>query len=68
MTKIVTVIIDTPLCGADPDNNQLTAHFSFGETQINVRCVDEATGKEQQAKLLFDSSEVLKGAAMCTAC
>jgi len=67
MTKIVTVVIDTPVCGAEPDRNKLTAHFSFGETQISVRCVDEATGKEQQSKLIFDSSEVLKGADMWAA-
>lgn len=61
MVKVATVRVDIP-AGAykDPDYYQLTAHFSFGEAQLSVRCVDEQTGQERRAVLLFDSSEVNK--------
>jgi hypothetical protein len=58
MTKIATVVLETPLCGLDPNNNKLTAHFNFSETEISVRCVDERTGRTQKAALRFDSVEV----------
>jgi hypothetical protein len=67
MMKIASVVVHTPNCGANPDANKLTAHFNFSETQISVRCVDESTGKEQQAQLSFDSSEVLAEAGFSTA-
>lgn len=59
MVKIASVVLDTPLCGAKPGANKLTAHFNFSETQISVCCVDRMTGRMQQAQLLFDSAEVL---------
>ena len=62
MMKIASVVVKTPYCGANPRSNKLTAHFNFSETQISVRCVDETTGKERQAQLNFDSSEVLADA------
>jgi hypothetical protein len=62
MMKIASVVLKTPYCGANPRSNKLTAHFNFSETQISVRCVDQSTGKEEQARLKFDSSEVLAGA------
>jgi hypothetical protein len=59
MVKIAGVVVKTPNCGANPGANKLTVHFNFSETQISVRCVDESTGKVEQAQLSFDSSEVL---------
>lgn len=58
MTRIATVVVETPLCGVDPSTNQLTAHFNFSETEISVRCGDECTGRSQKAVLRFDSVEV----------
>lgn len=59
MVKIASVVLDTPLCGAAPGANKLTAHFNFSETQISVSCMDRKTGRTQQAQLLFDSAEVV---------
>jgi hypothetical protein len=67
MTKIATVVVNTPLCGANTGANKLTAHFNFSETQINVRCVDERTGQEKIAQLQFDSTEVLGDTGVCAA-
>jgi hypothetical protein len=61
MVKISTVKIDIPPGSyTDPDSYSLTAHFSFGEAQISVRCVDEQTGQDRRTVLLFDSSEASK--------
>eukprot|EP00775_Hariotina_reticulata_P011136 gene11136-11289_t len=61
MVKISTVRIDIPPGSyTDPDSYSLTAHFSFGEAQITVRCVDEQTGQDRHTVLLFDSSEAIK--------
>jgi hypothetical protein len=59
MTKIATVRVEFPPCASDPESYTLTAEFSFGETQINVRCVDEQTGQATRTELLFDSTEAL---------
>lgn len=59
MVKVATVYIDIPPGSyTNPRDYCLTTHFSFGEAQISVRCVDEQTGRERNAVLLFDSSEV----------
>lgn len=58
MTQIATVVIETPLCGANPDDNSLAVCFNFSETQITVSCTDEQTGKQQKTQLLFDGCEV----------
>ena len=59
MTKIATVRVEFPHCDSDPESYTLTAEFSFGETQISVRCVDEQTGYEVSTHLLFDSTEAI---------
>jgi len=65
MVKISTVRIDIPSGSyTDPDSYSLTAHFSFGEAQISVRCVDEQTGRDRRTVLLFDSSEASKDSLM----
>lgn len=66
MTRIASVQVDFPPV-SDPDLYTLTAEFSFGETQISVRCVDENTGKEVHTELLFDSSEMLDAMVAATA-
>jgi hypothetical protein len=58
MTKVGTVHVEFPPADADPESYVLTAEFSFGETQISVRCVDEQTGKEVRTEVLFDSTEL----------
>ncbi|KAF6254621.1 hypothetical protein COO60DRAFT_300966 [Scenedesmus sp. NREL 46B-D3] len=61
MVKIASVRVDIqPGSYKDPDDYALSANFSFGEAQITVRCVDEQTGNEQRAALLFDSSELCR--------
>jgi hypothetical protein len=59
MTKIATVRVEFPPTDADPESYVLTADFSFGETQISVRCVDEQTVQQTRVELLFDSVEAL---------
>jgi hypothetical protein len=59
MTKIATVRVEFPPTDADPESYVLTAEFSFGETQISVRCVDEQTAQQTRVELLFDSVEAL---------
>lgn len=62
MVKIATVYVEFPAPYGDPDKYTLTAHFSFGEAEIGVRCVDEQTGCERHTRLMFDSTELLNKA------
>jgi len=59
MARIATVRVEFPPCDADPESYTLTAEFSFGETQINVRCIDQQTQKEARTELVFDSTEAV---------
>lgn len=59
MIRVGTVHVEFPPADADPESYVLTADFSFGETQISVRCVDEQTGKAVRTEVLWDSVEAV---------
>jgi hypothetical protein len=67
MFNIATVRVGFPPCKGDPETYTLTAEFSFGDTQISVRCIDEQTGQQAATEVLFDSLEALTDGCVAVA-